>query len=253
MAIRVNASTEYLDRTSNVLDANGTYTIMGWFYLENLTVYGHLFDLNAGDSENHDAIYTYNDGGGYDFYLSANIGGYLTDIATTTPPSTSQWFHIALVRASDTNLKVYIDGADEATNTNDVNGRSSITKNKIGVSIDNENIDGRIAGLKAWSTALTQNEILQELRILRPVRTANLYCFCPVFPGSGERGRDYSGNGYDWTENGTLTDESPPPVSWGALPVYQPLISAAAGGVEEKLLQPILIRSNQIPIHQLQL
>ena len=43
----------------------------------------------------------------------------------------------------------------------------------------------------------------------------------PIFPGSGERVRDYGASGRDWTEGGTLTDEAGPPVPWGFSTVWQ--------------------------------
>jgi hypothetical protein len=82
---------------------------------------------------------------------------------------------------------------------------------------DLSRLNGRAAYLKDWSAALSQAEIQQEMSCIAPRRTADLYAWLPTFPGSGERGRDYSGYARDYSEAGALTDEDPPPVSWGGL------------------------------------
>jgi hypothetical protein len=67
----------------------------------------------------------------------------------------------------------------------------------------------RVAHVKAWSTNLTDTELLQEQNAIRPQKLDNLVGWWPLFPGSGERVKDYSGLGRDWTEGGTLTADAP--------------------------------------------
>lgn len=75
--------------------------------------------------------------------------------------------------------------------------------------------NGRHSNFKAWSTNLSQAEVQQEMRSYTPVRTANLYSWTPFVDAStGSDFLDYSGNGRNWTETGTVTFEDNPPISW---------------------------------------
>ena len=80
---------------------------------------------------------------------------------------------------------------------------------------NNDPFSGRIHAIKIWNTALTEAEIAQEVYTVAPRKLDSLWGWYPTRPGSGERAKDYSGNGRDWTEGGTLTDDDPPPISWG--------------------------------------
>ena len=71
-------------------------------------------------------------------------------------------------------------------------------------------LNGRCAGLKAWTAALSAGELTLEMDGVCPVRTSNLYAWWPCL-SDATRAQDYSGNGRHWTEVGTLTNEDPPP------------------------------------------
>jgi len=149
-----------------------------------------------------------------------------------------------MVRESTTSLKLYVNGSLILTNTNNVGSRGSATRLELGnaTTANDTPLNGRVAYLKAWTAALSEAEILAEVNAIRPVRALNLYGFWPAFPGSGERIADYSGNGRSWTEGGTLTDEDPPPVSWGA----GPLIFLIAGAAEAQEILPSGIPSEEV-------
>lgn len=151
-------------------------------------------------------------------------GSWLGDNASSITPSANTWYHLAMVRESGTSLKLYVNGTLELTETDSVAARGSATRFEVGA-FTSSNFNpyaGRVAGIKVWETGLTLAEVLQEMHTLRPQRFANLSMFTPCFPASGERTRDYSGNGRDWTEVGTLTDEDPPPVSYGGRTWFLP-------------------------------
>lgn len=138
------------------------------------------------------------------------------------------WNHMALVveGTGAGQVKVYLNGVLDITG----DGNAALTAARL-VLCNNHNlefINGRAAAVKVWDAALTADEIKQEVRCIRPVRLASLNSGFPMFPGSGERVRDYSGLGRDLVEAGTLVDEDPPDVSWGASPMLVPF--AAAGG-----------------------
>jgi len=89
--------------------------------------------------------------------------------------------------------------------------------------------DARFSACKMWTAALTADEMAAEMRAIHPVRFADLFGWYPMFGMTGEQGRDYSGNGYDFATTGTLTAEDGPPVSWGSPVWIVPFVTAAGG------------------------
>lgn len=228
MPVRFDASADRLLRTASLPSYNSAYTAMGWVYLVsdlNATVTIFAIDDNIDDI---DAINLGSDG--VTLQLGVVVGGVSTGPSGTTL-STGTWYHVAIVRASATDCRLYLNGAlDIGPDTRDVSGRSAATRLEWGAfaSVNLSRFDGRVAAIKIWDAALSAEEVAAEVRSIRPQRLANLNGWWPCFPGAGERARDYSGNGRDWTESGTLTDEDPPPVGWGAAALLVPYAAATA-------------------------
>lgn len=228
MPVRFDASADRLLRTASLPSYNSAYTAMGWVYLVsdlNATVTIFAIDDNIDDI---DAINLGSDG--VTLQLGVVVGGVSTGPSGTTL-STGTWYHVAIVRASATDCRLYLNGAlDIGPDTRDVSGRSAATRLEWGAfaSVNLSRFDGRVAAIKIWDAALSAEEVAAEVRSIRPQRLANLNGWWPCFPGSGERARDYSGNGRNWTESGTLTDEDPPPVGWGAAALLVPYAAATA-------------------------
>ena len=127
-------------------------------------------------------------------------------------PSASVWYHVGLI-ADASNLTLYIDGALEVQ----ISSNNTWDSIRIGSNLlYDEPANLRCAGMKAWDATLTLAEMHNEMHTLHPKRTTDMLGYWPMFPGSSERLRDYSGNGNDLTETGTLLDRDPPPISWGA-------------------------------------
>lgn len=232
MAIRGDATTDRLLRTGTMLDYNSAYTWMGWIYLtSDLNAIGKMFSLNTnGTTNNNEDLGTESDG--TTLRVRANDGG--TAVAVTgTNLSVSTWYHVALVRESATSLKAYLNGALDITNTKNITGRTAVTRMEaFAVTTANSNRqDMRVQALKAWQQALTLAEIANEMKLVRPIRSSDVWGWWPCLPGTTERLKDYSGNGRDWTEGGTLTDEDPPGISWGGFTPYS--YNAAAGGGDQ--------------------
>lgn len=233
MSVRFDAAADRLLRTTDLPDYNGVWAWCAWGQI--------AVDLNANS-----AFYSENDNttGNVDLLRTTTAGDVLeirvvvAGAATTVGGGTltvGTWYHLALVRESAASLKLYIDGALSATNTRDVTGRAAASRQEMGGfrSTNTFPLDGKVFATKVWAggTALTLAEVQQEMRTVRPVRLTNLYGWWPLRPGSTERLKDYSGNGRDWTEAGTLADEDHPPISWGApggMRIMPPV--AAAGG-----------------------
>lgn len=225
MAIRFDASGDYLSRTTGEINPNNAYTWMAWVRINTLPSAdanilgfdgGSLFELCHLNSSNQLCLFVYNSG--------ATITG--------STLSASTWYHIAMVRESASSCKVYLNGVLDITSTYNTTGRDNSDYDMFVAAITGGAwaLNARYAAMKIWNRTMTASEVLQEMHVIRPAGADSLWGWFPMFPGATERLADWSGNGRSWTANGTLTDEDPPPVSWGAQPLVFPYAVAAAGG-----------------------
>lgn len=77
--------------------------------------------------------------------------------------------------------------------------------------------NGKDSDLKIWTAALSPEEIVQEMFIRRPYRTANLLLWVPFDDGTSWT--DYGPNKFTPTTTGTPAQVAGPPVSYGAVPL----------------------------------
>jgi hypothetical protein len=193
---------------------------MAWVYLvADSDQYGGIFLLNRDDgSDSFDFVGLLSDGVSFGSFVADASGNY-TEIDTGSNLTVGAWAHLCAVRSSTTSLQCYVNGvAVGSVNTRNVSGRSAATRMEMGggyMTAGYGLANVRAAHIKIWTAALTEGEIYNEMTLARPIRSANLHIWSPGFPGT-QRTVDYSGNGYDWTAGGTLTDEDPPAVAWGA-------------------------------------
>lgn len=230
MALRlIRGDSQYLSRTTDLLDHNSSYTIAGWFRHESLAVaHGYIqIGVTAGDWDNSDTVHI-NSSEAIRCY--AAVGGSFTQGTGSQVLSDGVWYHIALVRSSATDLTVYVNGVSEVAVSIDVTGRSATAIWHIGSFEGGSYASTRLFGLKAWQRDLTAAELTSEMRQAMPIGRRNLHGVWPFLVNN--RANDYSGNGRTWTENGTPTNAEPPDVAFGA---PEPLISVAAGSVSYTL------------------
>jgi hypothetical protein len=213
MAVRFDANADYLRLASGIFDYNAGYTVMCWAYpVSNPTAQLTLFSV-ANNGSNLDRLRS--NSGGTTWSAQSIIGG--TSVTTIgSSVSYGAWQHWAMVRRDSSHLDTYLNGVLDATSNQSVSGRAAAAQLDIGnTNAASAYFNGRVFAIKAWNVALTAAEIQEEMRTIRPVRLANLWGWWPGRPGSGERAKDYSGNGRNFTEGGTLTDEDAGPISWG--------------------------------------
>lgn len=242
MSIRVDAVGDYLERAT----ISPPFSICGWCYMVNdrndySTIFAIDIDQQTVGAGTGRSLSLQTDNDGVTLALWDNTA--YVGARTLTP---GQWFFWAMVFSSNTSaiwyhanlgdLSLYV--SPTATTSNASNQYHHLMNNAY-----SEWFDGRQAYIKHWSVAKTEAQLTSEMLTIRPMSLSSVYLFTPTFPGSGIRVRDYSGNGRNWTEGGTLTDEDPPPISWGAgeEEVGQIITPPVSGG------QPIQLRGLNIP------
>jgi len=215
MAIRFNASGESLSRSRLA----GAKTVMAWIYIStDRNDYTAFFGMGSNE-----IVATTGTGTTLLFY-----DGSIETTGTNLTAGT--WYHLAYSSQGDginDDWAVYLNGATDMSAT----GRSLAstgTNMYLGNDEYGEWLNGRLAHVKIWNAQLTQAEIQQEMYTIRPQRYANLWCWMPMIETGGSRDSEWSGSGNTWTENGTLSDEAGPPVSWGVAPWVVPFV--ASGG-----------------------
>lgn len=228
MAVRFDAQNDYLSYAGGP-DVSAAYTVCFWGYLTADRNDWSGFWAFDGPAISYTTLATTNDGTTLYFYGNdAEAGSVSYSIKALV---TGTWYFMAHV-GNGANQDSYCAAVSETSLTTAGGAFNNATlfvpdSTIFGHdTVASERIDGRVFAAKMWSTNLTQAEIEQERWSIRPHRTANLYGWWPIFPDAVERAREYSGNGRDFTENGALTDEDPPPVSWGTGPLMGPFLAA---------------------------
>lgn len=229
MSIRFDAAADRIVRTSSVLSSRAPYTAMCWTYPVSVSAFSFIFSLNVNDQFDSSEGFGITSAG----LLGVSSNSFFASDVTGSTLSENTWYHLAMVRTSMTgDLLLYLNGVLDITHAHSTEFQSTSTRMEFGGAStgDSSPFSGRVAALKLYSTNLSVTEIQQEMYKILPSRTDSLTGWYPGFPGATERLADYSGLARNWTEAGTLTDEDPPPVGWGAWSLYpQPLIAAASG------------------------
>lgn len=213
MAVRFDGASDSLTRTRLA----GAKTAMGWFRIAvDRNDYSAFFDLGENA-----IVCTDSDGTtligflGYDFAYGS------------TALTVGTWYHVAVTIDSDTNptMIVYVNGAQagSATQAYTLTGTTMyVGSNRYG-----EWLNGSAAHVKLWSAVLTAAEVQQEMHTVVPARSDNLVGWYPLDTHTDVS--DWSGNGNNWTANGTLATEDNPPVTWGGAFVLPQFVSGGGG------------------------
>jgi hypothetical protein len=92
--------------------------------------------------------------------MMLDSGGSWYSAGATVVYTTSQWYHVVIVRNS-TSLKIYINGVEAGSATVSANNFYSFDRIRIGNSSVNEPWQGKIDDVRIYNYALTQNQIKQ--------------------------------------------------------------------------------------------
>lgn len=233
MSVRIDASGDKLSRTTN-LPTNAAYTVaMWWYYVSAPGVGAYFLSVeNAATSGTAYHLLGFNAAGSFRIVVNGGSTNFGAD------PATGAWHFIAM-KSDGVNIKAYhrtLAGVwQTATHAATTFTNAAII---LGANSYNEWVSCRIAVAKVWDAVLTDADIEQEALSILPRRFTSLNSFSPCFPGSGERAKDYSGNGRNWTEGGTLTDEDPPPISWGTGSLWLPFTPTVAAATSLPPMRP---------------
>jgi len=214
MGVRFNSTSDSLSRTANLPNI-ANFTAMGWFKI--------ITDRNA-----YSTFISFGNTSAPYYQIETNTDG--VTLTTWNGSSTytgsiltiGEWYHIAIVvnGTSTDNFKAYLNGSLDITN----DGNASIIASKmaIGNSPDSEYLNGIVECIKVWNnTALTENEIKQEMYLRLPERSTNLRFWLPLDENdSNTSARDFSGNGRNFTVNGTLEQEDGSPIITTSMAVF---------------------------------
>jgi len=201
MSVRGNLSGESLSLASQT---NGARTMAGWFYIVAQSGYSSL----CSETDYTGVFCGVNGSRVLEPWIGSANPGTGSTLALNT------WYYVAYTldgTGAGGDFNLYVDGVlDLNATVNRPTGTETVYFGGDG--IGNEFLDGRSAYLRMWDAELTVEEILDEMTVTKANRTDNLVADLWTQDGVTERARDYSGNGNNFTENGTLADEDNPPI-----------------------------------------
>ena len=221
MAIRFDAASDRLLATANLLSNEGPYSWGGDIYWVSASGSDEaLFVLNNDVTETTDSrdhIYIKNSDSTLRVFIGNGSGGY--GFGTGSTLSTGTWYNIFVVRASATDIRVYLNGTLDITVTNDMSGRSSFTRQEIGgfTSTDLARFNGRVQNILSLDgIELSAAEVMSQSKRFYPIRLGtSTNRWTPAVQTGTDRSADWIGK-YSWTVSGTLTDEEGQPKAWGS-------------------------------------
>lgn len=241
MAIRVTAaSSQYLGRTASVPNWSA-YAILFSVYLDSDTNDNSAFcvlNSSLGAAE-YDRIGVNSDG--VTLQLSCEAGS-TTGAALTV----GQWYQVAIVRASATDLRMYVDGAQAgSTITASVAGRGACTEMRFGSWFGSyQFLDGRVEDIKILESAPGADEIADRQSVVQAL--GDEWAWIPAVDDTLANALlDYSGNGRALTAYATPTIADGAPTAWGADPL---LVIEATAAETMPILTGTVTMSSEVPV-----
>lgn len=222
MSLYVGATADdFAYRTSSVIDHNAAYTWMAWVDLvADTDTYGHIFAAMSSMSDDWSDADWLGLGSDGTSVLGGVAVAYSSSTAFGSNLTVGTPAHVALVRESSSVLSLYQGGTYQNQATMSVSSRGATNREQLGT-LNTYPGPCRLTAIKCWQAALTADEIAAEMKSIRPLRLANLHSWYPCIANTlADAIKDSSGNGRDWSTNGSPAVASQTaPVSWGASPL----------------------------------
>jgi hypothetical protein len=185
----------------------GNNTLAAWVRFDNLSATYEVIEItDSGGTSFASAILS---NGTQIEYSQRNAAGTQINFLGPTTLSANTWYHVALTW-DGTTLRGYLNGAPNGTSTGLTGARGNWADLQVGPTL------GYLQDAVFYTEALSAAEITQLYRGRMPKRRTNLFAHLPCFPGAANRRIDYSGNGNNFTDNGTPADSTieGPQVGW---------------------------------------
>ena len=115
------------------------------------------------------------------------------------------WSHVAIRRINSSSIRIIVNGNESSIITTDISTRPTITQQQFNKVDFNEGFPNPFCQFYLYDAALSNSEIEDQRNFAYPRRTANLREWLPMDSGAG-RNVDFSGNGRNYTESGTVND-----------------------------------------------
>lgn len=212
MSVVFNASADLLKRTTNI-PSTGALTMACFVKLVGTNADGVIIGID--------------DGGSGDFYfleletLALEISDGFGHALAMGNLTTGAWYFIASSSVGGASgIKGYIWNVDTNSAVTATTGTGGTARTLSNVVVGGDNFGDfpncKLAGVRYWNAALTQNELEEELKQIAPVRQANLNSFFPLLDITNKL-VDESGTGGALTAGaGTWENAENPPVPWRA-------------------------------------
>ena len=162
MSRSFNGSSDFLGRDDAVVTA-APFTVAGWV---NFTGAGTSTVFNISDSATNGEVFRVTllqIGGSDSRFVAVTSSAGSTGTAQSTLnvfASTNTWFHVAAVYASNISRTIYVDGANNATDTTDLTPIAlGINRTRVASRLAASFFPGLIGVLGVWTLALSGAEV----------------------------------------------------------------------------------------------
>jgi hypothetical protein len=124
-------------------DVTGTHTLV---WLGDKDVLNHYWIMSAAGAAANDPV-----------QVGARAGGAVATASSTIGYSANTWTHVCGIFTNATSRTVYLDGANNATETSSLTptGIDQLAVGRLTSNSPTQNLDGKIAHVAVWDIALT--------------------------------------------------------------------------------------------------
>lgn len=220
-----------LSRASS-LPAWNAFTACGWARRSSDSgTYAALFDLASAATSAGSYLGLAASANGDDLKAYSSAGGFAESTTLATLVNGTNFFW-AITNDGTTIRAYYAAAGAAALSTVTLTSQpSSFTSASMLIGNDSyaEPFFGAIGRLKIWDAVLTSGELEIERHFALPKRTANLHIWSPLGRTDSEV-TDFSGNGRNWTANGTIPLAADFPIAFSPSRrrIIQPVVAAGA-------------------------
>lgn len=219
MAIKLATISDYLSRASGLLPIGADFTVMFWTLNDTPIVTTPTTGWAEIDAYplSTDGVQLSTGTHPGSFYRAEKSGGFFAEVEDwTTYFGNGIWNHHAIAYDNGTGFAtMYVNGsAVSSTSLSGGLGALSVALEVLGNNGNSTIANHYFIYYRSWDTKLTAPEIDAERLSATVVKTANLWMDTPLLTNAN----DISGNGRNWTVNGSatysaITPINPPPDS----------------------------------------